>query len=450
MFRPAKRQRYLTSLLLTALVIGSFETAGAEEKARIWPIQAVDTMKYSRDLAREKLNDPSFDAVIDEQVRIIAETGATHVAIATPYNEEFIPFLTRWVSAARRYDLSVWFRGNTSEWEGWFGYSRYTNPSAHHKDIYDFITSYPGLFREGDIFTPAPEPENGAIRDIWNSEQKRMEFRNFIALSYRNCQTAMRVIGKKVKCGYFSTNGDVARDIFTKDLVGQAGNVVVIDHYVKSAKRLINDVVALNKKFDAPVMLGEFGAPIPDINGQMSENEQAKFIDEILYQTYLHRGIVEGVSYWTLAGGSTSLLRDNGEPKQVVSVLKKYFNPIIVEVTATDSSGKALADISVKTKDGAYDVKTGNDGKATLAFPNQQGTYEIKAESDNYITSETKISLNLGETKQVGFTLKPKEENLLAKIGDFSSNLAQKTPFISIILIVLVLLIIPIYLISKK
>src|SRR3989304_760988 len=101
MFRPARIQKHLTLLLLTAFIIGSFGTAGAEEKARIWPVQAIDTMKYSRDLAREKLNDPSFDAVIDEQVRIIAETGATHVAIATPYDEEFLPFLTRWVSAAR-------------------------------------------------------------------------------------------------------------------------------------------------------------------------------------------------------------------------------------------------------------------------------------------------------------------------------------------------------------
>src|SRR3989344_7973075 len=106
MFRLTRIQRHLTLLLLTALIIGSFETARAEEKTRIWPIQAIDTMKFSRDRAREKLNDPSFDAVIDEQIRIIAETGATHVSIGTPYNEEFVPFLTRWVSAARRYNLS--------------------------------------------------------------------------------------------------------------------------------------------------------------------------------------------------------------------------------------------------------------------------------------------------------------------------------------------------------
>ena len=60
-----------------------------------WTFQSIDTMKYSRDVAREKLYDPSFDAIIDRQVGAIAETGATHVAIAVPYDEEFVPFLER-------------------------------------------------------------------------------------------------------------------------------------------------------------------------------------------------------------------------------------------------------------------------------------------------------------------------------------------------------------------
>lgn len=79
-----------------------------------WAFQSVDTMKHSRDLAREKLHDDSYDAVIDREVRSIADIGATHVAIATPYDEEFVPYLKRWVSAARKYHLAVWFRGNFS------------------------------------------------------------------------------------------------------------------------------------------------------------------------------------------------------------------------------------------------------------------------------------------------------------------------------------------------
>ncbi len=33
-----------------------------------WKVQSVDTMKYSRDLTAEKLEDASFDVIIDEQV----------------------------------------------------------------------------------------------------------------------------------------------------------------------------------------------------------------------------------------------------------------------------------------------------------------------------------------------------------------------------------------------
>ncbi|MDP3888564.1 MAG: hypothetical protein Q8Q24_00825, partial [bacterium] len=90
----------------------------------IMEFKSIDTMKYSRDIAREKLNDPSFDKVIDTQVKNIADTGATHVAIATPYDEEFLPILKRWVSSARKYNLKVWFRGNWSGWEGWFDYPK--------------------------------------------------------------------------------------------------------------------------------------------------------------------------------------------------------------------------------------------------------------------------------------------------------------------------------------
>ena len=70
--------------------------------ARFWNFQAIDTMKYSRDLSREKLNDLTFDITIERQIKQIADTGATHVGIATPYDEEFLPVLKRWVKYARQ------------------------------------------------------------------------------------------------------------------------------------------------------------------------------------------------------------------------------------------------------------------------------------------------------------------------------------------------------------
>src|SRR3990167_6868062 len=90
------------------------------KQERVWQVKSIDTMKYSRDLSGAKLNDPTFDQIIDKQVKAIKGAGASYVAIGTPYDEKFIPILSRWVSSARKNGLSVWFRGNFSGWEGGF------------------------------------------------------------------------------------------------------------------------------------------------------------------------------------------------------------------------------------------------------------------------------------------------------------------------------------------
>ena len=131
---------------------------------RTWEIKSIDTMKYSRDAAGAKLNDPTFDQTIEIQIKNIADLGATHVALGTPYDEKFIPYLSRWVAAARRNNLKVWFRGNFSGWEGWFEYPKISR-DQHLAMTENFILSHPDLFRDGDIFSPCPECENGGPGD---------------------------------------------------------------------------------------------------------------------------------------------------------------------------------------------------------------------------------------------------------------------------------------------
>ena len=41
------------------------------EKGNFWKFESIDTMKYSRDLAREKLSQPLFNLVIDRQMKDI-------------------------------------------------------------------------------------------------------------------------------------------------------------------------------------------------------------------------------------------------------------------------------------------------------------------------------------------------------------------------------------------
>jgi hypothetical protein len=108
-----KNNKFISLILILTMFFTVTNKVHATD--RFFKIQAIDTMKYSRDKAREGLS----DEVIESQVRAIKESGATHVALGTPYDPEFVPFMKKWVTAARKYGLLVWFRGNASGWEKW-------------------------------------------------------------------------------------------------------------------------------------------------------------------------------------------------------------------------------------------------------------------------------------------------------------------------------------------
>ena len=102
-------------LFILKVSVSSSETVRNSIATRdIWPIRSIDTMKLSRDRARAELANPAFDTVITKDLQTIKEMGANYVAIGTPYDNEFLPYLTRWVTAARKVGLNVWFRGNWS------------------------------------------------------------------------------------------------------------------------------------------------------------------------------------------------------------------------------------------------------------------------------------------------------------------------------------------------
>jgi hypothetical protein len=313
-----------------------------------WEIQSVDTMKYSRDLAREKLHDPSFDRVIDAQVARIAEAGANYVAVDTPYDEEFVPFLKRWVAAARRHRLRVWFRGNFSGWEGWFGYPRISS-EEHHDRTVAFIRTHPELFESGDIFSSCPECENGGPGDPRQTGNVD-GFREFLVTEHQATQLAFRGIGKHVASHYFSMNADVARLVMDRDVTRALGGVVTVDHYVKDPAQLVADIRALADRSGGRVMLGEMGAPIPDIHGDMSEREQAQWLQAALGGlSGADRDRIAGVNYWVNAGSSTALWNVDNRSRSAVSVLKKYFRPNVLHGFVFDELGRPVEGAQIRT-----------------------------------------------------------------------------------------------------
>jgi hypothetical protein len=340
-----------------------------------WDITVVDTMKYSRDMAREYAG--GKDADLDARVALIADTGATHIAIGTPYDEEFSPALKKWVRAARKHNLKVWFRGNWSGWEEWFDHDLITRED-HIAKTKKFILDNPDLFEDGDIFSACPECENGGPGDPRMTGDVE-GFRDFLIDEHNMMESAFKKINKDVQFNVNSMNGDVAKLIMDKKTTKALGGIIAVDHYVETPEQLADDVVELAANSGGKVFLGEMGAPIPDIHGNMTEKEQAEWLDDALGRLAKIDDLA-GLNYWTAQGGSTAIWSDTNKPRAAVAVLKKYFKPEKLQSTVVSTNGKQLKDVSVTSQ---Y-KKVLTDDSGAFALPYLEKTGNVIFTKDGY------------------------------------------------------------------
>lgn len=363
------------TLIWLILICWWLSKATTVSAAAWWDFQSIDTMKYSRDPSRQFLSDPAeLKRVSDQQVKLIAETGATHVAIATPYDEEFLPVLKTWVQMARKYNLKVWFRGNWSGWEGWFEYSGISR-EEHLAKTAAFIKRHPELFVDGDMFSPCPECENGGPGDP-RMNGDAQGYRQFLIDQNRVATNAFKQLGKNVKVNLFSMNGDVAELIMDAPTTKQLGGIVTVDHYVKTPAQMADDVQDYARRSQGQVVLGEFGAPIPDIHGEMTPDEQARWLDETLSKLIDVPELV-GLNYWVNVGGSTQLWSDAGEPTPAVAILKKYFQPSAIENQVVDSLGQPI--VAAKIRGLHKTTHSNSEGQFSLPYLSSEGDVVISA-----------------------------------------------------------------------
>ncbi len=395
------------------------QTLGAKNNQTFWKVQSIDTMKYSRDLAREKASDPKFDETIEQQVSAISEIGATHIAIGTPYDEEFVPYIKRWISLARKYHLNVWFRGNLAGWEGWFGYQKISR-QTHTQKIILFIESHHELFENGDIFTSCPECENGGPGDPRNTGDSSA-YRQFLINEYNAVNTSFEKIGKKIDTNYYSMNGDVANLIMNPETTSRFNGVISIDHYVKSSEKLISDIKNFSLKSEGKVLLGEFGVPIPDLQGKMTEKQQADFMNKVMEGLYQNKDRMEGINYWVSHGGTTALYDENNKPKEVVNVLKKYYRPSLIEGTVMDTLSRKLSNITVRTINGNVTTQTDKNGYYQLLLPAE--SIDLVFENPEYLQIQKTIHPRYSESIQENIYLTPKEKTF---IYNFRESLKDK------------------------
>lgn len=378
-------------------------------KNQFWIVQSIDTTKYSRDLARQIANEPKFDIVINQQMEQIAQTGANYVAISTPYDEEFVPVLKRWVVAARSHGLKVWFRGNFSGWERWFGHKA-IGRSEHFAKTENFILNHSELFEDGDIFTSCPECENGGPGDPRKNGDIK-GFRKFLVDEYRLTQNAFATIKKRVASNYFSMNADVAKVVMDKSTTKGLGGLVAVDHYVVAPEKLAADLSALIQSSGASqIVLGEFGAPIPDLHGNLDQAQQAQFIHTALSDLIYVKPVV-AVNYWVNVGGSTQLWTNAGVARAGVGVLKSFYKPTVVSGYVKNELGVPLE--NVKIYDGVTEVVSNKFGYFALPRPPDK-TQILTFQADGYDQQQVSLD-NPEQASEV--SLKKGDENTFFSIA---------------------------------
>lgn len=409
----------MKSLLFIALFITFFLgfiflTPKNEDKAQsqptyLWKIRSIDTMKTSRDRARNTLT----DGEIEIELRAIKNLGANYVAIDTPYDDEFLPFLKRWVSLARRSGLKVWFRGNWSSWEGWFDYPKNMTPEKHNFKTAKFIEMNPGLFEEGDIFDPCPECENAGF---WKQPEENAEYNQFIQNQRKIVRDSFSKIKRQVYTNIFSIIGGRAKEVLNKKTLDTLDNVVTIDHYFKDPSSMSQYIEYFSQNYSTTVLVGEFGAPIPDINGSMNENEQAQFINGVFKKLYENKENVLGINYNVLTGGTTSLLNEDGTPREATEIIKNYFIPGAISGTVTNTIGDRLQNIQVKVSDGLNSTTTDSLGRYGLTVPASAADIVIKDNKYKYKTISKKEMFSRGIEITRDFILEPQRKSLIYRV----------------------------------
>jgi hypothetical protein len=148
----------------------------------------------------------------------------------------------------------------------------------------------------------------------------------------------------------------------------KVGTIVVIDHYTKTADSLISYVQNLAQQTGGKIMLGEIGAPIPDIHGAMTATQQQAWLDDSLAHIAVTPEIV-GVNYWVSHGGSTALFDEAGR-RPAATTLSQYYTPHVVTGTLSDMFGAPLVGATVASAQKSADTDVdGNFRLPVLSTP---------------------------------------------------------------------------------
>ena len=213
-------------------------------------------------------------------------------------------------------------------------------------------------------------------------------------------------------------NGDVALNVLDQQTVNYIGNLVTVDHYIKNKDVMNNYVETLHNKFHTKIFIGEFGAPIAGINGQMNEDQQLKFVTDII-DLLSQKNYVIGLNYWVLTGGSTALANSDLSLKKVFSSIQEYFRPGILNGMVVDGNKVPIKNAEIYFNN--IKQLTDDNGKYILKIPSgihsifiqRAGLKELNyvaLQSDKITDLTTVLEERVSKKNQI---INPEEFNIL-------------------------------------
>ncbi|MEK7112319.1 MAG: hypothetical protein AAB875_03240, partial [Patescibacteria group bacterium] len=272
----------------------------------------------------------------------------------------------------------------------------------------EFILANGELFENGDVFSPCTECENGGPGDP-RATRDFEGHKKFLIDEYKVSNVAFRRVGKNIKTN-FPMNGDVARAIMDRETTKALGGVVVIDHYVSTPEKLANDIREISSRSGGRVILGEFGAPIPDLHGNLTSGQQAAWIEDSLLNLSEIPGFI-GINYWVSFGGGTRLWENNFSQRPAADVIEKYFKPKVLSGRVIDEIGKpvGLAKIILGVK------YVNADKKGFFNIPYISEGQALKIEASGY----KKESVSLDDNQDKVIVLRKESPSIFYRIQRF-------------------------------
>lgn len=308
-------------------------TSTATSTTHFWSIRSVSSMKETKD----KVCNQDSGSFIGSWVSRAAELGVNYIAVETPYDDpacaSSLNYTKAWSDAVHAQGLNVWHRHMPLAFEG-----IYDTPKSASKDylqqIHDYIVNNPTLFRENDIFTPIPEPQNGGVSGVTYCAQgicvfnSAASFNKWLrdAITTSNAAFAEIGLGGKIKVGYYGFDGFIAwgdnnpdwNGILEDATIAAMGNIT-IDHYPEAVgDTMANDLDELQQRYpNVPIVIGEWGT----ING----GDVVTAINTTM-QAARRTGVI-GFNYWHMGlGGNEALVNDDLSKKVGFDPVKFFFS----------------------------------------------------------------------------------------------------------------------------